>query len=97
MQDGVAAYLRLSAERRQARVEEMLNGLSERERLLVREAAVMGYVRGAHSANAQAAREPEIPPDSAIVLDVLAACDAHRDLYPTLTGYEFPRMNLRSD
>lgn len=72
----------------------MLNGLSERERLLVREAAVMGYVRGAYSANAQAAREPiappEIPPDSAIVLDVLAACDAHRDLYPTLTGYKFP-------
>lgn len=84
MQDGVAAYLRLSAERRQARVEEMLNNLTERERLLVREAVVMGFVRGVMSHTAP------IPSDSDILADVLAACDVQRDLYPTLTGYEPP-------
>lgn len=56
--------------------------LTERERLLVREAAVMGYVRGT-----MAPKGEKIPKDSAITQEVVTACLSFPDLYPTITGY----------
>jgi hypothetical protein len=56
--------------------------LTDRERLLVKEAAVMGYVRGT-----MAPKGEKIPKDSAITQEVVTACLSFPDLYPTITGY----------
>ncbi|MGW8326516.1 hypothetical protein ACWGLE_01270 [Streptomyces sp. NPDC055897] len=77
------AYFEQRARARAAAVAEVLDGLTERERGLVHDAAVMGYVRGSMQP-----RGAEIPKDSAIVADMVNACLAHADLYPTLTGYD---------
>ena len=76
------AYFDQQAHARAADVAEVLDGLTERERGLVHDAAVMGYVRGSMHP-----RGEEIPKDSLIVADMVNACLAHADLYPTLTGY----------
>lgn len=60
----------------------LLTGLTGREYLLVKEAAVMGYVQGMrHPA------EEKIPGDRNIALIVADAVLAFPDLYPTLTGW----------
>lgn len=62
-------------------VESTLAAMTERERRLIREAAVMGYVRGRmHPADA------EHPKDSAVLHEVIAACLATSDLYPVISG-----------
>lgn len=62
-------------------VETTLTAMTERERRLVREAAVMGYVRGRmHPA------EADHPKDSAVLHEVIAACLATSDLYPVISG-----------
>ncbi|MFJ2399821.1 hypothetical protein ACIOUE_00855 [Streptomyces xanthochromogenes] len=56
--------------------------LTDRERRLVHDAAVMGYVQGM--------RHPQrerIPKDSRIVARVVQECLAFPDLYPAITGY----------
>jgi hypothetical protein len=56
----------------------VLRGLTKREQQLVREAAVMGYVRGvmAHS--------KEIPADSDVLALVIDCCLHFPDLYPAM-------------
>lgn len=58
--------------RRAAQVERTLETLTPRERRLVREAAVMGYVEGAM--DAAPTKRGNIPQDSAIVAQVVLAC-----------------------
>jgi hypothetical protein len=77
------------AARRQQRadaVNRALDTLRPYERRLVREAAVMGYVRGAMAGRSRATlgepRDGDVPPDAAILADVLAACISMSDIYP---------------
>lgn len=79
--DMLAAYLVARDAQRDAAVSRALEALSDRERALVREAAVMGYVQGTRGMVPPA----EIPKDSAIVWGVIDACRAHADLYPLLS------------
>jgi hypothetical protein len=77
-----AALLAYFETRQQQRADErnaVLRGLTKREQQLVREAAVMGYVRGtmAHS--------KEIPDDSAVTAHVIDCCLGFPDLYPAMT------------
>lgn len=78
----LAGYLQRRAEDRARAVETLLHGFTDRERALIREAAVMGYVTGAMCGP----HRTRIPPDSAILQEVVDACLTHSDLYPTITG-----------
>jgi hypothetical protein len=59
--------------------------LTERERALVREAAVMAYVHGGMSKPGPA--PDPFPRDMAIVATVLEAVQSFEDRYPTLSRY----------
>jgi hypothetical protein len=78
----LVSYMDQRATARTSAVNEVLEGLTDRERGLVHDAAVMGYVRGSLHPKGE-----EIPRDAGIVADVAHACLAHADRYPTLTGY----------
>lgn len=78
----LAGYLDTRAQQRAEAVRARLERLSHRERALVREAAVMGYVHGATFGP----HRDKIPPDSAILAEVVEACIAHSDLYPSISG-----------
>jgi hypothetical protein len=56
----------------------------DRERALVREAAVMGYVQGVMAAGGLS--RVQIPRDSATVRLVVMACQTVRDGFPLLSG-----------
>lgn len=73
-------YLETRDAQRRQRAEEQLGALSTRERRLVSEAAVMGYVQGFQDSP----HRDEVPRDRDIILAVLSACDSMGDLYPTL-------------
>lgn len=76
-------YFATREQQRDQQVRRILATLSDREQQLVREAAVMGYVRGSMSAHPSL----EIPKDAAIVWEVIDACRAMPDLYRTITGW----------
>ncbi|MFF1358797.1 hypothetical protein [Streptomyces sp. NPDC058297] len=78
----LVAYFQQRANARANAVNEVLEGLTDRERGLVHDAAVMGYVQGL-----MRPREEGCPKDSQVVAGVIHACLSHPDLYPTLTGY----------
>ncbi len=66
-----------------ARVEGHLSLLTPRERELVREAAVMGWVQGVRTAGGD---EQNIPDGNEIVRYVVGQCLSFDDLYPLLGG-----------
>ncbi len=72
-------YLAEQDGRRRNAVARTLAALSPREQRLVREAAVMGYVRGDL---ARKCRETRIPRDSDIVAEVVDACLALPGRFP---------------
>jgi hypothetical protein len=79
--DFLTAYF---ADRQRARAEAVsafLGSLTDRERALVHDAAVMGYVRGSMHP-----RGEEIPLNAPIVADVVNACFAFPDLYPAVNA-----------
>ena len=77
-------------EQRAAAVAAFLDSLSDYERGLFHDAAVMGYVRGSLHP-----RGEEIPLNPAIVADVVNACFAHSDLYPTVNATpEYRRVTV---
>ncbi|NUR01405.1 MAG: hypothetical protein HOY79_34220 [Streptomyces sp.] len=79
--DYMVAYLAQREAQRAAAIAEFLDGLTEYERGLFHDAAVMGYVRGSmHPAGER------IPKGTAVVAEVVDACFAHRDLYPTVNA-----------
>lgn len=80
--DGIVRDVAARDQERAERVNQAWAALTDRERALVREAAVMGWVRGVLSTGV----EPNIPPDMTIVRTVIGACQHMRDLYPTLGG-----------
>jgi hypothetical protein len=78
--DDLASYF---AERQRQRTEEVNRALATMrpyERRLVREAAVMGYVRGVMAGRSRATlgepRDGDVPSDPAILADVIGACIA---------------------
>ena len=75
------AYFAQREQQRAEAVDAVLASLTERERRLVREAAVMGYVQGRrHPADV------DHPKDSAVLSLVIGECLANRDLYPVISG-----------
>jgi hypothetical protein len=82
----LAEYLQARDAQHRDDVTKTLAGLSDRERRLVYEAAVMGYVRGA--LHGEVAGSADIPKDAVIVRSVIDACHAVPHLYPLLGGKE---------
>lgn len=76
--DGLLDYFAAREKARAETIEQALRTLTRFERRLVREAAVMGYVRGAMAGRSRATlgepRDGDIPDDSAILADVIGAC-----------------------
>lgn len=88
----IVDYLLRRDAARQNAAAEVYGRLTEREQLLVREAAVMGYVQGRmHPADA------DHPKDSEVVFRVVDGCLSNSDLYPTLTGREDDETEETSD
>lgn len=91
-------YLEGRDRQRLERAEQQVLAMTRRERRLVREAAVMGFVQGIQFGEAQASarhakgtameqflHESSFPRDHEILLRVLSGCDAHSDLYPVIS------------
>lgn len=76
-------YLAVRDRERGVRVTAALDARTPAERVLMKEAAVMGYVQGM-----QAGRDSRIPPDSAVLRSVVAACLEMPDLYPAISAPE---------
>ncbi|MFD4912803.1 hypothetical protein ACFWNR_06225 [Streptomyces virginiae] len=79
--DFLVDYLAQRDEQRVTETLNMLADLSERELLLVKEAAVMGWVQGIRHA------DQKIPKDRQVLFTVADACRSFADLYPTITGW----------
>jgi hypothetical protein len=75
------AYFTQREQQRAAAVTAFLDSLSDYERGLFHDAAVMGYVRGSMHPQGE-----EIPLNKVIVADVINACFAHSDLYPAVNA-----------
>lgn len=73
-------YIAARDRERSERVLAALEALTPRERLLIKEAAVMGYVQGVM------APDSAIPTDSIILRNVVAGCLDASDLYPVIGG-----------
>ncbi|WP_330236128.1 hypothetical protein [Streptomyces sp. NBC_00566] len=74
-------YLEQRDATRAAQVADFLTSLTDRERALVRDFAVMGYVQGRMHPQGE-----EHPKDSAVLAVVTGACLHHRDLYPAVNA-----------
>lgn len=74
-------YLAQRDAQRADAVADVLGSLTDRERALVKDAAVMGYVRGRMRPQSEAH-----PKDSAVLAEVIDACLAHPDLYPAVAA-----------
>lgn len=86
MQAGLEKYLAGRADQRNKEAMVMYGNLTERERALVGEAAVMAYVQGA-MAHANG-REVQVPKTSEILTTVLIECRNMADIYPTLAALD---------
>lgn len=78
------SYLRYLATREAERadaINAVLAGMTERERRLVKEAAVMGYVQGRRHLQGE-----DHPKDSVVLATVIDACLSNDDLYPTISA-----------
>ncbi|MFY1686379.1 hypothetical protein [Plantactinospora sp. WMMB782] len=85
---GLLDYFAARERQRAETVNRALATLSPFERRLVREAAVMGYVRGAMAGHldGRQGREQEIPKDATILVEVVGACISMDELYPYLAA-----------
>jgi hypothetical protein len=77
----LVAYLTARDAARAAAYERLQANLTDRERGLFHDAAVMGYVQGLVRD-----RKEGVPKDSQIMALVADACLAFPDLYPTING-----------
>ncbi|MFF8784751.1 hypothetical protein [Streptomyces sp. NPDC015125] len=88
--DPLIAYLEKRQADRAERVHALLASLTKRERALLQDTAVMGYVRGSLHP-----RDEEIPLNKEIVAEVVSACFAFPDLYPAVNAaYEEQRQTV---
>lgn len=81
--DYLVEYLEKRDAERAERVNAVLAGLTERERALVKEAAVMGYVQAARVSGGRG-----VPGDATILVKVVEGCLGFPDLYPTIAEGE---------
>lgn len=79
--DWMAAYVRERDSQRKQGLKVKLESFTARELLLIKDAAVMGYVRGTMAPKGEA-----IPKDWAIVTEVVGECMAFPDLYPEVNN-----------
>jgi hypothetical protein len=88
--DSLRDYLAGRGSRRAEAVDRALATLRPFERRLVREAAVMGYVRGAMRGRARATMglpsDGDIGQDAATLFEVIDGCIGMSDLYPYLAA-----------
>jgi hypothetical protein len=80
--DVIVQYFAQRETNRADAVTAVLAGLTERELLLVKEAAVMGWVQGMRH------HDLAYPGDRQALATVVDACLAFPDLYPTITAQE---------
>lgn len=74
-------YLEMRERQRSQAVNDLLGSFTERERGLVRDAAVMGFLLGTMHGPTTPDNHPM---DSDVVSRVVSHCQPHRDLYPTI-------------
>lgn len=86
MPDWLTNYLIEGDARRARERAEALGRFTEREQRLIREAAVMGFVRGTFCPVGEA----EFPRDSQIVQMVLAGCLSTADRFPLIATGQWP-------
>lgn len=90
--DALVQYFAAREQQREQQVNLALATLRPYERRLVREAAVMGYVRGAIAGRCRATlgepRDGDVPTDADIVFDVVSAC-IKMDGYSYLTDASY--------
>lgn len=88
--EALAAYFAARQADREQRRLALLEPLTDRERLLVKEAAVMGFVQGVRKAEVSvegAYNKCEIPGDADILRRTLDGFLSFPDIYPTITGW----------
>lgn len=88
--DWLPGYLAERDRERQQQRAEAFARFTPREQRLIREAAVMGFVRGSMYCASRHDEEPEIPRDVWIVEQVLAGCLSFDDIYPLIATGEMP-------
>lgn len=81
MSEDLMRYLLEGDQHRAGAADSQFASLTPREQWLVREAAVMGFVRGARTAPGE-----RVPAASTIVRSVIEECQVRPYLYPTLAG-----------
>lgn len=79
--DQIAAYFEARARQRQQDIDARLAQLTPRERSLVRDAAVMGYVLGSRHP-----RDEDIPLDDAVMRSVVYAAIRDNEYFHVLRG-----------
>lgn len=79
----IVAYLQSQSEGRVETANDAMKQLTDRERHILREAAVMGWVRGAMAAGGG---RGAIPKDIAILVEVINCCRSNSDLYPKIAA-----------
>jgi hypothetical protein len=82
----IVAYLAEREQMRTDRLNATIHAMTQREARLVKESAVMAYVRGANFGRASG----KIPNDLAIVGEVIDACLSMPDLYPVMNSLTSP-------
>lgn len=87
MIERLVAYFEVRDRQRVEEVNRVLGLMTAREQRLVREAAVMGYVRGSMAGRAGI---DTIPGDAAVLAEVVDACLAFDDLYPVINAIAAP-------
>jgi len=81
-------YFAIREVERSESVARTLAGMTERERRLVREAAVMGYVQGVKAV--PGGHRETFPPDADVLYQVVDACLHFDDLYPVMRSVTTP-------
>jgi hypothetical protein len=86
----LARYLAARWDAEAVRVTATVGSMRPREQKLVREAAIMGFVRGAMAGRVagQEGVKPEIPDGREILAEVVSACLSMPDLYPAFDRME---------
>ena len=91
--DDLVRYVAARDTERDDHVNRTLGALTDRERALVREAAVMGYVHGRLDERAAI----DFPQDRAIVWGVIDACRVHADRYPAINALTAVNEEVATD